>query len=99
MGITSIAETLKDSGKFKKLIFPLVIIALLIPILEIKTNFTTSNRTGNYVAWDYSKNILESCDENAILFTNGDNDTFPVWYLSVFPDRVTGLPHFPKFAA
>ena len=81
MGITSIAEAFKEGKILRKLIIPLVIIALIIPVMEIKANMFTSNRTGNYVAWDYSKNILESCDENAILFTNGDNDTFPVWYL------------------
>ncbi|MCK4980682.1 MAG: hypothetical protein KAS62_09810, partial [Candidatus Delongbacteria bacterium] len=81
MGITSIAETFKEGKVMRKFIIPLVIIALIIPVMEINANMFTSNRTGNYVAWDYSKNILESCEENAILFTNGDNDTFPVWYL------------------
>ncbi|MDA3886168.1 MAG: DUF2723 domain-containing protein [Candidatus Delongbacteria bacterium] len=81
MGITSIAEAFKDGKLLRKFIIPLVIIALIIPAMEIKANYFSSNRSGNYVAWDYSKNILESCDENAILFTNGDNDTFPVWYL------------------
>ena len=81
MGITSIAETFKEGKLLRKLIIPLIILALIIPIMEIQANMFTSNRSGNYVAWDYSKNILESCDENAILFTNGDNDTFPVWYL------------------
>jgi len=39
------------------------------------------DRSGNYLAWDYSYNILQSCDKDAILFTYGDNDTFPLWYL------------------
>lgn len=39
------------------------------------------DRTGNYLPYDYSYNILQSCDKDAILFTYGDNDTFPLWYL------------------
>jgi len=81
IGISSILEALKDNLNLKKLILPVLLIAMILPILEINANLFTAGRSGNYLAWDYSKNILESCDENSILFTNGDNDTFPLWYL------------------
>jgi len=54
---------------------------LLGPVIEFKHNFHEHDRRGNYMAWDYSFNILESCEPDGIIFTNGDNDTFPLWYL------------------
>jgi hypothetical protein len=44
-------------------------------------NYDDHDRSGNYVARDYAYNLLTSLKEDAILFTNGDNDTYPLWYL------------------
>jgi hypothetical protein len=57
------------------------VLTLAIPVNMLRVGWTSHNRTGNYVAWDYSYNILQTCEKNAIIFTNGDNDTFPLWYL------------------
>ncbi|MBR9976176.1 MAG: DUF2723 domain-containing protein [Bacteroidetes bacterium] len=51
------------------------------PVNMLAQNFQTHDRHHNYVAFDYAYNLLQSCDQDAILFTGGDNDTFPVWYL------------------
>lgn len=54
---------------------------LALPVNLLRINWYEHDRSKNYIAWDYSYNLLQSCDPDAILFTNGDNDTFPLWYL------------------
>jgi len=56
------------------------VIALIIPTLMAAENWDDHDRSGRFTALEVAKNYLNSCDKNAILFTNGDNDTFPLWY-------------------
>ncbi|MFO7669443.1 MAG: DUF2723 domain-containing protein [Bacteroidales bacterium] len=62
------------------------VIAILISFLAVPTimavqNWDDHDRSGRYVARDIARNYLNSCDKDAILFTVGDNDTFPLWYV------------------
>lgn len=54
---------------------------LVVPAILAIENWNDHDRSGRYTARAIAKNYLESCDKNAILFTMGDNDTFPLWYM------------------
>jgi tetratricopeptide (TPR) repeat protein len=72
----------REQGLGRKIAIGAVILQLVfIPGMMLKANYTSHDRSGNYVAWDMSYNMLQSCEPNGIIFTNGDNDTFPLWYL------------------
>jgi hypothetical protein len=51
-----------------------------VPGLMAQQNWDDHDRSGRYATLAYAKNYLNSCEPNAILFTYGDNDTFPLWY-------------------
>ncbi|MFH2054896.1 MAG: DUF2723 domain-containing protein [bacterium] len=57
------------------------ILSFVLPAAALEANYNRNDRSDNYLAYDYAYNLLMSCPENAILFTHGDNDTFPVWCL------------------
>ena len=80
-GVYAIYEIIAEKVK-SKLVGPIVIGACLLaaPILMASQNWDDHNRANKYTAIAMAKNYLESCDKNAILYTIGDNDTFPLWY-------------------
>ncbi|MFH1069916.1 MAG: bacterial transcriptional activator domain-containing protein [Candidatus Glassbacteria bacterium] len=54
---------------------------LLLAFVPVFTNRADSDRSGNYIPSNYARNIMNSMDPGGIIFTNGDNDTFPLWYI------------------
>ena len=57
-----------------------VAIGIAVPLQMVSQTWDDHDRSGRYAARDFGMNYLESLDPNAVIFTNGDNDTFPLWY-------------------
>ena len=80
-GVYALFEIVKEKIK-PKLAVPIVLAstALAVPVLMGSQNWDDHDRSNRYTAQSMAKMYLDSCDENAIIFTIGDNDTFALWY-------------------
>lgn len=80
-GFLGFTNWVKNETKNKKLAniasLSSIVVFSAIPLL---TNRYVNNYYGDFIPKDYGYNMLISCDDGAILFTNGDNDTFPLWF-------------------
>lgn len=56
-------------------------LCLAVPGIMVQQGWDDHDRSNRYHSVDFAKNLLNSCAPNAILFTGGDNDTFPLWYV------------------
>ena len=82
MGVLAIAHMIAKANK--NLATAGIIATLLtLPVVGLMAseNWNDHNRRGRYFSVDSARNFLASCAPNAILFTGGDNDTFPLWYV------------------
>jgi hypothetical protein len=81
-GVLGISEAIRK--KLPGIVGPAaatLVCLLCVPGLMAHENWDDHDRSGRYPARAFAYNYLNSCAPNAILFTNGDNDTFPLWYL------------------
>ena len=77
-----IQEKLAQPSMAKPAIYGVLILStLLVPVRMLQINYFTHDRSKNWVPWDFAYNVLQTCEKDAILFTQGDNDTFPLWYI------------------
>jgi hypothetical protein len=68
-----------------------IAIAGVVPVILGMQGWDDHDRSNKSTALDLAKNYLESCSKNSILFTNGDNDTFPLWYLQEVEEKRTDV--------
>lgn len=81
IGFMFVYERLKKLiGEKPSLALTFVVLMAAAPLLLGVQNWDDHDRSGRYTARDIGANYLKSCDKNSILFTYGDNDSFPVWY-------------------
>ena len=97
LGVAGIADFMRSRIKAPTAALLATIIGLLAaPMLMAKDGWDDHDRSSKFTARDMAADYLESCAPNAILFTYGDNDTYPLWYAqeveNIRPDvRVVNL--------
>ena len=88
MGVAAIIDILREKAKIKSeqlataLSAVVAIACLLVPAQMCSQNWDDHDRSGRYTCRDFGQNYLMSLQQenNPIIYTNGDNDTFPLWY-------------------
>jgi len=99
-GVLALYEMFKKVSPAKISAIAATTISLIaVPCLMANQNWDDHDRSNRYTARDFGSNYLQSCAPNAIIFTNGDNDTFPLWYAQMVEGirtdvRVCNLSYF-----
>ena len=86
IGAGSVLNEIKNFAARKGITgsMPIVIpsvVLLALPMFTLSHHYFTHDRSKNYICQKYARNMLVGLEQNAIVYTNGDNDTFPLWYI------------------
>lgn len=82
LGVLALKEFLSKKANIRVAAISATAVGLLAgPVLLASQNWDDHDRSEKLLARDMAKNYLESCAPNAILFSYGDNDTYPLWYV------------------
>jgi hypothetical protein len=84
LGVIGIIDYVNKKLKGKELFTSAAVILatlILVPGIMAREGWDDHDRSGRYAARDFAKNYLRGCDQNSVLITFGDNDTFPLWYI------------------
>ena len=80
-GMVYLLKAVSSNGSNEKMMNSIIaIVCVIAPIIMANQEWDDHDRGKKTLARDSAKNYLESCPQNAILFTFGDNDTYPLWY-------------------
>jgi len=80
IGVLQLYEWLRKKSSGQTAAIIACVIGLVIPALMANAEWNDHDRSYRYTSRDFATDYLNSCAPNAIIFTNGDNDTFPLWY-------------------
>jgi len=80
LGVIALHDLLKEKLKGKSAAIVAFCAALIVPIIMGFQGWDDHNRSNRFGARDFAANYLNSCAPNSIIFTQGDNDTYPLWY-------------------
>ena len=82
MGVAGIAQWLEKKIGEKPAAVLATVLGLFVPVQMVSQTWDDHDRSGRYTTSEFGQNYLNSLPEegNPIIFTNGDNDTFPLWY-------------------
>ena len=80
IGVIALYEQARKYLDLKTAAIASTAVCMIVPVIMGAQGWDDHDRSGRYCALEMAKNYLNTCAPNAILFTNGDNDTFPLWY-------------------